>query len=90
MADAFVLEAMLMVTPVAAPETLFAYQISDVTPDNVEEDLIPSTHLLWGQELMISNQDVEATTSRKHDSDESDHEDPNRGRIRENISHLLA
>lgn len=51
---------------------------------------MPSTFLLWREEPMVINNDDEASTSRKHYFDESNHKDPNSGRIRENISHLLA
>ena len=39
---------------------------------------------------MITSNDFEASTSRQPQSDESDHEDLNRGRIRENIACLIA
>ena len=51
---------------------------------------MPSTFLLWGEELMITNNDSKASTSTQNESDESNIENPNRGRIRENISCFLA
>ena len=42
---------------------------------------MPSTFLLWGEELIITNNDVEVSTYKKHESNESNNEDPIKGRI---------
>lgn len=55
-----------------------------------EEDFMPPTSLLWGEEPMVTHNYVEAYTSKTHESNDSDHEDPNRRRIRENIARLQA
>jgi hypothetical protein len=44
-----------------------------------DEDFMPITSLLWGEETLITNNDVEASTSQQLEQDESDHEDMNRG-----------
>lgn len=56
----------------------------------LEDVSIPSTSILWGEDELPNEQNVEAFTSRQIEFDESRIQDPNRECIKENISHLLA
>lgn len=60
------------------------------TSTTQEEEFMPSTFLLWGEEPIIKKNDATASTSRQNESDEFDSGDPNRGRIKENIARQLA
>ena len=47
-----------------------------------DEDFVPLTSLLWGEEIPAINNDEEASTSQQQGQEESTPEDTNRGRIR--------
>lgn len=51
---------------------------------------MPITYLLWGEDTLITNHDVEASTYRQLEQDESDHDNMNRGRIRQNVARLIT
>ena len=55
-----------------------------------DEDSMPLTSLLLGEETPTANNNVEASTSWPLEEDEYDDEDMNRGHIRQNITHLIA
>ena len=43
-----------------------------------DEYYVPLTSLLWGEETLTTNNDVEASTSQQSEQNESNHEDMNR------------
>lgn len=64
-------------------------EIQPIATTIIEDDFIPSTSILWGEDVSNDNT-TEASTSRQLEFDEFDIENHNRKCIRGNISHLLA